>query len=398
MFELVWGLIRSLASFQVLEIGELNGMSSEWQESRGVRFDPKHPRFGNGPSFLNSPTKTRISIQHDDGFWCGELEGDTILESEYILLLTHLGRGQSDKSLRCANYIRQQQLAEGGWAIFPGGPLEISASVKSYFALKIVGDLADAEHMMRARNAILAAGGAEKVNSFTRFYLALLGVLTYEQCPAVPPEVVLLPKWMPFNIYEMSAWSRTIIVPLSLMWAFRPQTPVPPDQSIRELFVKSPEELPAHMPKCATLDPLQKKTLIDWEAFFRRVDSALKLIDRWKIRPLRQRRFGSDLSADHLEHRRIAVHGLRGRLPRSAVATDRTRSADDFGRGLRSFTALQVACLGHCHRDDRPARCGCPARASRDSAVCSMVVVARDSPSWRLGRARSKNGSGRLGV
>lgn len=298
-------------------------MSSEWQESRGVRFDPKHPRFGNGPSFLNSPTKTRMvedmaeesdssliakapdrarlheaigrtreylfSIQHDDGFWCGELEGDTILESEYILLLTHLGRGQSDKSLRCANYIRQQQLADGGWAIFPGGPLEISASVKSYFALKIVGDLADAEHMMRARNAILAAGGAEKVNSFTRFYLALLGVLTYEQCPAVPPEVVLLPKWMPFNIYEMSAWSRTIIVPLSLMWAFRPQTPVPPDQSIRELFVKSPEELPAHMPKCATLDPLQKKTLIDWEAFFRRVDSALKLIDRWKIRPLRQR-------------------------------------------------------------------------------------------------------------
>ena len=115
--------------------------------------------------------------------------------------------------------------------------------------------------MVRARKAILAAGGAEKVNSFTRFYLALLGVLTYEQCPAVPPEVILLPKWMPFNIYEMSAWSRTIIVPLSLMWAFRPCTPVPPEQSIREIFVKSPEELPTHMPKCAALDPLQKKTL-----------------------------------------------------------------------------------------------------------------------------------------
>ena len=168
-------------------------MSSEWQDSRGVRFDPRHPRFGNGPSFLNAPPqpstademaedldaslaakapdrarlheaigRTReylFSIQHEDGFWCGELEGDTILESEYILLLTHLGRGRSDKSLRCANYIRQQQLSDGGWAIFPGGPLEISASVKSYFALKIVGDLADAEHMVRARNAILAAGG-----------------------------------------------------------------------------------------------------------------------------------------------------------------------------------------------------------------------------------------------
>lgn len=298
-------------------------MSSEWQESRGVRFDPKHSRFGNGPSFLNAPTKMDViqdmtedldsalaakvpdrarlhdaigrtrdylfSIQNDDGFWCGELEGDTILENEYILLLTHLGQAKSEKAIRCANYIRQQQLPDGGWAIFPGGPLEISASVKSYFALKIVGDSPDAEHMVRARKAILAAGGAEKVNSFTRFYLALLGVLTYEQCPAVPPEVILLPKWMPFNIYEMSAWSRTIIVPLSLMWAFRPCTPVPPEQSIREIFVKSPEELPTHMPKCAALDPLQKKTLIDWEAFFRHVDSALKFIDRLKIRPLRQR-------------------------------------------------------------------------------------------------------------
>ena len=298
-------------------------MSGDWLNSRGVRFDPAHGRFGRGPSFANSnqsntaikdatveldtsltarsPERAKLhdaigrtreyllSIQHEDGYWCGELEGDTILESEYILLLTHLGRGQSQPSKRCANYIRQQQLPDGGWAIFPGGPLEISASVKSYFALKIVGDSPDAEHMIRARQAILNAGGAEKVNSFTRFYLALLGVISYEQCPAVPPEVVLLPKWMPFNIYEMSAWSRTIIVPLSLMWAFRPLTPLPAEQGIRELFVRSPEELPASMPKCEQLDALTNRTLVDWEAFFRRVDAGLKLIDRWRIRPLRKR-------------------------------------------------------------------------------------------------------------
>jgi len=238
---------------------------------------------------INRAREYLCSIQHEDGFWCGELEGDTILESEYILLLTHLGRGRSEQAIRCANYLRQQQLPDGGWAIYPGGPLEVSASVKAYFALKIVGDSLDAEPMVRARQAILAAGGAERVNSFTRFYLALLGVISYEQCPAVPPEVVLLPKWMPFNIHEMSAWSRTIIVPLSLLWAFRPVTPVPPEQSIRELFVHSPEELPANMPKRETLDPLQAKTLIDWEAFFGRVDAVLKTIDRWRIRPLRRR-------------------------------------------------------------------------------------------------------------
>lgn len=295
-------------------------MSADWLESRGMRFDPAHDRLQHGPSFATASARkdrsideapdsdaatasnrsslqtaigrTReylLSIQHEDGYWCGELEGDTILESEYILLLTHLGRGQSQQATRCANYVREQQLADGGWAIYPGGPLEVSASVKAYFSLKVVGDSPDAEHMVRARRAILAAGGAEKVNSFTRFYLALLGVLSYEQCPAVPPEVVLLPKWMPFNIYEMSAWSRTILVPLSLMWAFRPVTHLPPQQSIRELFLNSPEELPASMPKCEQLDALSKRSWVDWEAFFRRVDQTLKLIDRWRIRPLRKR-------------------------------------------------------------------------------------------------------------
>src|SRR5262245_22203704 len=133
-------------------------MSSDWRESRGLRFDPAHLRLGPGPSFRKGNSQTKAtndvvlpldetltvpstdrarlsnaisrtrdylcSIQHEDGFWCGELEGDSILESEYILLLTHLGRGQSAPSLRAAKYIRQQQLADGGWAIYRDGPLE----------------------------------------------------------------------------------------------------------------------------------------------------------------------------------------------------------------------------------------------------------------------------------
>ncbi len=240
---------------------------------------------------FDSIAKTRdwlLSQQAPEGYWVGELEGDTILESEYILLLTWMGREHSEEVRRAARYIEQQQLSTGGWAIYPGGPLEVSASVKAYWALKIVGHSADEEQMVRAKNAILAAGGAEKMNSFTRFYLALLGQISYAQCPAVPPELMLIPDWAPFNIYEMSAWSRTILVPLAIMWAFRPVKNLPPEASIRELFVNSPEKLPSAMPPAETLDTLKKKRLINWQAFFNGVDFGLKALEKCHIRPFRK--------------------------------------------------------------------------------------------------------------
>src|SRR5437667_9028710 len=146
-----------------------------------------------------------LKRQHADGHWCGELEGDTILESEYILLLAWLGQEQSAIARKCAAYLLEKQLSTGGWAMYPGGKLEISGSVKAYFALKLTGHDPEADYMRLARDAIRLAGGADAVNSFTRFYLALLGQISYEHCPAVPPELVLLPKWSPINIYRMSA-------------------------------------------------------------------------------------------------------------------------------------------------------------------------------------------------
>jgi squalene-hopene/tetraprenyl-beta-curcumene cyclase len=227
--------------------------------------------------------------QAADGYWCGELEGDTILESEYILLLAYLGQAQSEIALKAAAYIRQQQMPEGGWALFPGGPLEISSSVKAYWALKITGHDPQAEYMVRARQAILAAGGAEKVNSFTRYYFALLGIISYHQCPAVPPEVVLLPKWAPFNIYEMSAWSRTILIPLSLLWAFQPKVELPASQKIDELFVNSPEALPVTMPPSEQLDAMKKPSRINWHAVFATIDRSWKSLERMHVKPLRKR-------------------------------------------------------------------------------------------------------------
>lgn len=226
-----------------------------------------------------------LDQQHADGCWCGELEGDTILESEYILLLAFLGREHSLEATQAANYLLAQQLPCGGWAMYPGGQPEISGSVKAYFALKLTGHEVDAPYMRRARQCIRAHGGADAVNSFTRFYLALLGQISYDHCPAVPPEVMLLPKRSPINIYRMSAWSRTIVVPLSIMWAHRPVREVEAERGIRELFLKEPAEWP--LLRCPGLR--RRTGFFSWDNFFRTVDRSFKYAERRGWRPLRQR-------------------------------------------------------------------------------------------------------------
>ncbi len=177
-----------------------------------------------------------LSIQHEDGHWCGELEGDTILESEYALVHYFLGRALDHPKLRkTAEYLRRAQLPTGGWAIYPDGPPEVSSSVKAYFVLKLAGDDPKAPHMAKAREVILELGGIEACNSFTRIYLSIFGQFEWSDCPAVPPEILLLPDWFVFNIYRMSSWSRNIVVPLSIVWALKPSCAVPGELGISEL-------------------------------------------------------------------------------------------------------------------------------------------------------------------
>jgi squalene-hopene/tetraprenyl-beta-curcumene cyclase len=223
--------------------------------------------------------------QHADGHWVAELEGDTILESEYILLLAFLDRHTSETARKAAQYLLHKQLDSGGWTTHPGGPVDISASVKAYFALKLTGHDPSSAPMQRARAAILVHGGADAVNSFTRFYLALLGQISYDQCPAVPPEALLLPRWAPINLYKVSAWSRTIIVPLSIMSACQPVAQLDPQLGISELFLKPPHEWPPlHCP-----GQTGGTGLLSWDRFFRSVDRGLKFCQRRKWLPLRKR-------------------------------------------------------------------------------------------------------------
>lgn len=183
--------------------------------------------------------------QRSDGHWVAELEGDALLQSETILLLAFLGEEGTVPAKRCAERLRQTVLPDGGWEMYPGAGADVTNSVKGYFALKLVGDAPDAEWMAKTRTKVLALGGAERVNSFTRFYLAALGQIPYDQTPAVPPQMIFLPKRFPINIYAMSSWSRTIFLPLSIVSALRPVKEIPPERGIRELMTREPDDWPA---------------------------------------------------------------------------------------------------------------------------------------------------------
>lgn len=214
------------------------------------------------------------SLQKGDGHWVAELEGDCILESEYILLMAFLGREKEPDSLAAARYLLDHQNSEGGWSQFPGGPSEISGSVKAYFALKLTGVIpVNDPRMTLARERCLALGGVGACNSFTKFYLALLGQLDYRSVPSVPPEILLFPKWFYINLSAMSAWTRTIVVPLSIMSALKPSRNLEASEGISELFVGNPNEI---APPAAW-----DKKPITWRNFFLVVDRCFKAIEPW---------------------------------------------------------------------------------------------------------------------
>jgi squalene-hopene/tetraprenyl-beta-curcumene cyclase len=177
-----------------------------------------------------------LERQTAQGFWCAELEGDTTLESYMILLEAFLGRRASEKSLALARVIREEMLPNGGWSQYPGGPAEVSVSCLSYFALKLVGDPQDAPHMRRAREVILRLGGIERANTYTQYHFAFFGQYSWNEVPAIPPEMLFLPSRSPFTVYDMSSWSRTIFVPLAILYAVKPVRPVPAECGAAELF------------------------------------------------------------------------------------------------------------------------------------------------------------------
>ncbi|TCZ59772.1 squalene--hopene cyclase [Roseicella aquatilis] len=210
---------------------------------------------GFGPSLrgtldaaIGRATDHLLRRQQADGHWVFELEADATIPSEYLMLRRFFGKRDPAQEERIGRYLRRVQAQEeancsGGWPLFHGGPLDISCSVKAYFALRLIGDAPEAPHMQRARAAILAAGGAERSNVFTRSTLALFGQVPWHAVPVMPPEICLLPRWFPFHLSKVSYWARTVIVPLTVVMARRPRPLAEIGVSLRELFVTPPEQV-----------------------------------------------------------------------------------------------------------------------------------------------------------
>jgi len=220
-----------------------------------------------------------LSLQKPDGHWCAELEGDSILQSEYILLKWIVQQEHDVRLPWVANYLRAQQREDGTWGQYPGSGPDISACVKGYFALKLMGDSPDAPHMVRARQRILELGGAETCNSFTKFYFACLGQVRFSACPSIPPEIMYLPKWFYFSLPHVSAWTRTMILPLSIVVTRKPLRPIAASQGIDELYLD--QKLRHKLVATNAGSPF-------WSKIFLLVDRALKIVDKLGT-PLRQR-------------------------------------------------------------------------------------------------------------
>jgi squalene-hopene/tetraprenyl-beta-curcumene cyclase len=266
-------------------------------------------------SAVERATAALLALQKPDGHWVFELEADVTIPAEYILLQHYLDEIDAGEQAALAHYIRSIQGAHGGWPLFHGGALDLSASVKAYFALKAVGDDIDAPHMKRARAAILEAGGAANANVFTRIMLALFGELSWDAVPVMPVEIMLLPRWFPFHLAKISYWSRTVIVPLLVLTAKKPRAKNPRGIRIPELFAPGTQA-----------DPPRSRGSI-WANLFNGLDDVLR---RYEARmPANSRARAIERAVAWVKERLNGEDGLGAIYPAMANAV------------------MMFACLGH---------------------------------------------------
>ena len=181
-----------------------------------------------------------IGEQREDGHWCYELEADWTIPSEYILMMHFCDEIDRARQQLMARYIRRNQTEEGGWPLYYGGEVDLSCTVKAYYALKLAGEDPAAAHMVRARQTILIRGGAARANVFTRIMLAQFRQVPWRAVPFIPVEIMLLPRWFPFHLSKVAYWSRTVMVPLFSLMSMKVEARNPTHTHIAELFTTPP--------------------------------------------------------------------------------------------------------------------------------------------------------------
>ncbi|MBO1359315.1 squalene--hopene cyclase [Acetobacter sacchari] len=282
------------------------------------------------------------SRQRDDGHWVFELESDATIPAEYVLLEHFLDRIDDELEQKVGVYLRRIQGAHGGWPLYHDGDFNISATVKAYFALKCIGDDIDAPHMRRAREAILAHGGAERTNVFTRFQLALFGEVPWRAMPVMPVELMLLPRSAFFSVWNMSYWSRTVIAPLLVLAALKPVALNPRDVHVRELFVTPPEKVK---------DWIRGPYRSTWGRAFTVLDKVLR--PATKLIPASTHRRALDAAVRFIEPRLNGRDGLGAIYPAMANSVMMYRALGVPDSDPRASTAWEsVRALAIDHGDE----------------------------------------------
>jgi squalene-hopene/tetraprenyl-beta-curcumene cyclase len=246
--------------------------------------------------------------QKPDGHWVFELEADATIPAEYILLRHFLGEADDlQLEQKIGVYLRRIQGGHHGWPLVRGGPFDISASIKAYYALKMIGDDPDAPHMAAARAAIRANGGPKAANVFTRIQLALFGQMSWARIPTMPIELILLPRWFPIHLSKMSYWARTVIVPLLVLQTRKPVARNRRGVGVAELYEAATDVKPVS--KAAATKRL-------WTIGFNALDVVLKAVEgRW---PRRLRARATQACVDFVTERLNGVDGLGAIYPAMA--------------------------------------------------------------------------------
>jgi len=292
---------------------------------------------------IERATQAMLACQHDDGHWLFELEADSTIPAEYVLMRHYLGE-PIDAALEAsiAAYLRRIQGAHGGWPLFHEGAFDMSATVKAYFALKMIGESVESDHMKRARAAVLARGGAARSNVFTRSLLALYGILDWRAVPVMPVEIMLLPRWFPFHLEKIAYWSRTVIVPLLVLLTLKPRARNAKGVGIDELFLEPPRSVGpvSRAPQQSAL----------WFWFFRAIDVALRAAEpRF---PKRQRQRAIDRAVDWVTEHLNGEDGLGAIFPamvNSVLMFDALGIAEDDPRRAIARRSVEKLLVVHEH-------------------------------------------------
>src|SRR5262245_11064457 len=211
-------------------------------------------------------------LQDNEGWWKGELQTNVTMDAEDLLLRQFLGILRPDQLEEAARWIKSQQRDDGSWATFHGGPPELSTTVEAWVALRLAGDTVEAPHMAKAAAFIRASGGVASTRVFTRIWLALFGLWSWDDLPTMPPEMIFLPRWFPLNVYNWACWARQTVVPLTIVNMYRPVRPLPFD--IDEIRIKP--------------EPTGDAPFWTWSGFFQRLDRVLHAYARHPVGPVRR--------------------------------------------------------------------------------------------------------------